>query len=601
MDQQAWKRPSRTRAAWFWLRSRYFIAKRSVLHITDRSFQRWPASQEMVSAPVLATVKTGLWDDERAEEFILLAGKVHNLRVASRSLHAVVVPANACLSFWRQVGCPSRSRGYVVGRELREGCVIPTIAGGLCQLSNALAAAAVQAGFELVERHAHSASTEREGVIDATVFWNYVDLRLRAPVPWRLEVVLTDSELVLTIRARSNKAASSLAQAQLWSGSRAEGIGTGRPQYPLRNCLSCEEVACFRHQPELRNVAGSTAWLLDGVTPEFLSYLAVREPPKNRFQPLPLRQLCARILGRPVTDGWSSIVGRVDYIALASLRRAWRLRCTDRVQGQRQAALIDGARWLATAYVKKLRPEHTHLIVDQALLPHLYQLGALAGRSYEVLTPALPMQEIHRRLDRATQSKFAATSTLTDFRAEQVLLQAEVEAMRHAKAVVTAHAEVADYWMHGGAAVVRLPWMFPPVTRYRAGRNGTPVIVFPASALARKGAYELAAALQGIPCRLLVLGSRSDDVTMWDGIDAAHVDWWAGAWMPHADLLVLPAYIEHSPRALLQALSLGIPVIATPACGLHGMEGVRLVPSGEVSALRHAIVTGLGSMAARLP
>jgi hypothetical protein len=37
----------------------------------------------------------------------------------------------------------------------------------------------------------------------------------------------------------------------------------------------------------------------------------------------------------------------------------------------RQGSLIDGQRWLALAFAARLKPEHTQLVVDQALLPHL--------------------------------------------------------------------------------------------------------------------------------------------------------------------------------------------------------------------------------------
>ena len=93
------------------------------------------------------------------------------------------MPAHAVFSFWKQVGRTNRLKGYVAGRELREGCLIPSIGGGLCQLSNALYDAALQAGFEIVERHAHSQvipGSLAEAGANATVFWNYVDLRFRS-------------------------------------------------------------------------------------------------------------------------------------------------------------------------------------------------------------------------------------------------------------------------------------------------------------------------------------------------------------------------------------------------------------------------------------
>ena len=63
--------------------------------------------------------------------------------------------------------------GFVAGRELREGCMVSSIGGGLCQLSNALYAAALEAGCEIVERHAHSKvvpGSLAERGLDATVF-----------------------------------------------------------------------------------------------------------------------------------------------------------------------------------------------------------------------------------------------------------------------------------------------------------------------------------------------------------------------------------------------------------------------------------------------
>ena len=67
----------------------------------------------------------------------------------------------------------------MAGRELREGCIIPVVGGGLCQFECALTYAALSAGFEIIERHAHTQviPLTREVARDATVFWNYVDLR----------------------------------------------------------------------------------------------------------------------------------------------------------------------------------------------------------------------------------------------------------------------------------------------------------------------------------------------------------------------------------------------------------------------------------------
>ena len=46
-------------------------------------------------------------------------------------------------------------------------------------------------------------------------------------------------------------------------------------------------------------------------------------------------------------------------------------------------------------------------------------------------------------------------------------------------------------------------------------------------------------------------------------------------------------------RALLAALAHGLPVIATPACGLAPHPRLTEVPAGDVAALRQALAAAL--------
>jgi vancomycin resistance protein YoaR len=129
---------------------------------------------------------------------------VENLRHAARAFHGVEIPAGRVFSFWRQLGRTTKGKGFTEGRELREGCLVPAVGGGLCQLSGLLYQAALEAGLEIVERHGHSrviAGSAAEKNLDATVFWNYVDLRFRSDVAWRVEVELSASDLVVRIRS----------------------------------------------------------------------------------------------------------------------------------------------------------------------------------------------------------------------------------------------------------------------------------------------------------------------------------------------------------------------------------------------------------------
>jgi VanW like protein len=111
--------------------------RRRVLELADRSFASpHPLAARLAAAPVIVETRSPLWTIAGgAKDRALTAGKVHNLRLALGGIDGVEVPAGETFSFWKQVGRPSRARGFVDGRELREGCLIASPGGALCQLS----------------------------------------------------------------------------------------------------------------------------------------------------------------------------------------------------------------------------------------------------------------------------------------------------------------------------------------------------------------------------------------------------------------------------------------------------------------------------------
>jgi glycosyltransferase involved in cell wall biosynthesis len=129
-----------------------------------------------------------------------------------------------------------------------------------------------------------------------------------------------------------------------------------------------------------------------------------------------------------------------------------------------------------------------------------------------------------------------------------------------------------------------------PDARSRASKgavNEKPVIVFPASTVGRKGCYELRDAIRDLSVKLILLGPMIEGSNFWDGFD---IERGPTDWLERADVVVLPAFVEHRPRRLLLAARAGIPVIATDACGVAGIENVITVEHGDVASLRKAIV-----------
>jgi hypothetical protein len=244
--------------------------KRGAENLFNADLRPCAPAENLTGRPVIAESKTPLWTESAPGEQFLLAGKVHNLRLAVKRLNGLEIPADQTFSFWKQMGRANSLKGYVVGRELREGCIVPNVGGGLCQISNALYDAALQANFEIVERHAHTqviAGSLAEKGRDATVFWNYVDLRFRASKPFRIEAKLGKDHLRIVFRGEKQ------ASKTLFQIAKRATLGSESASEP-GNCATCGVESCFRSlKADAGFDFGRTAFLLDEFAPEFDEYI----------------------------------------------------------------------------------------------------------------------------------------------------------------------------------------------------------------------------------------------------------------------------------------------------------------------------------------
>lgn len=581
-----------------------FRAKTAVLRtlrrVRDRGHPgavRHPRGTALAEAPVLAESRTPLWTGAGEGERALVLGKVHNLRRALRGVDGVEVPAGGVFGFWAHVGRATRRRGFVRGRELRQGCVIPSVGGGLCQLSNALYDAALRAGFEVVERHAHSMTVPGSAAAagrDATVFWNYVDLRFRSPAPFRIEARMDSGTLVVRLRGPRHASA----EAGPGDGGRRIALPALRvvspalsaSALPVHDCASCGMESCFRHEPPAPTRAvGRAAFLVDELWPEHDAYVRAAARPGDVLA-LPLDG--AR-WGRP-QYAWSTAgFARVRQSAWTALLRAGASRRLAAQGAARQRSLLLWAARMARAHAAALAWDVEHAVVSQALLPHLWRDGHLGGRTFDVLMTSLPLAALHERLDHAARLH-PRSPTLADFRADPALVAAEAEALAAARRVVTPHAEVAS--LFAGRAL-RMDWEIPPAPGPRPGMTGggRPRVVLPASTLGRKGAYELREAARGLGVEVAARGAVLEGADFWSGIPLAPPA--PGDWLEGATTVALPAFVEHRPRRLLEAVARGVPVVASSACGVDGLPGVTVVPPGDARALRHALEEVLAARA----
>lgn len=531
---------------------------------------------------LLAESVTPLWSDPRQSEAAFQFGKVENLRQAVQRFDGLVIPAGEVFSFWKQLGHPGRRRGFVAGRMLKEGCMVASTGGGLCQISNALFEVALKAGCPILERHAHSRAVPGSAAQfgrDATVAWNYVDLRFRAPQALQLRATMTATALTLQLFGHAPRA-SILTPV----------LGLDRlPLAPANDCGSCGQTHCHRHEAPSRQAAlprgaqggiGRTAFLLDEAWPEFRAYVEQRRAPGDR-------------LGIPVDGnrwnkpryGWSTEgFDRPVTATLISLFHAFRAR-RESGNGRRVAAQLRRCEAVARRLGRILTPDVTEVCVAQSLLPFLWQQGLLGGRRVTVLMTRMPMEKLQARLDRAAEVH-PERATLADFRAPAALVAAEQAALAAADRIVTPHALVASQFP--GKAEL-LDWQMPGALRMPRNPKRRS-IVFPGPSIARKGAYEVRALALKLDLEVVLLGGDLEGEGFWSGLPVRHAARSDPNWLREAGLVVQPSLVEEQPRSLLAALAAGVPVIATPACGILPKLGITLIPENDPEALVEAIL-----------
>jgi hypothetical protein len=519
---------------------------------------------------VLAESVSKLQSEADPRERLLVLGKIHNLRLACRRIHQRRLVPDQTFSFWQQIGPPWRLRGFARGREVREGCVIPTFGGGLCQLSGSLLEIAMALGLDVVERHSHTAlpvDVPRNPRRDATLFWNYVDLRFRSRIPILFECFLTDDALV--VRARGQRPQSASVQIRVPDPRAAAFL----PHIQVQSCLTCSQSDCSRHVSESLREA-KTAFLVDEYQPEFARL--VRDHIKQGDQLL--------FAFTPQASWDNSVNGaklRVKSPPCFRIRRSLMLRWAVYRGITVAKTHFELAGMLARFYERRIGHDIEHLCVAQALLPHLWQSGVLGGRSFDVLMQRLPVYSLEQQLNAAAQL-YPQSKTLAEFRAPRWFAETEHEALAAARTVYTPHSHIAALFKN---RAVCLAWE----TQARQS-NGhgllRDLIVFIGPTLARKGAYAVRELVQKTGHPLSVLGPELEEPGFWRGLPVARLNPSKVPW-ERIHTVVQPALFEYWPRQLLKAHGAGANLITTPLCGLEESHdaGIYHVPFGDVGVL----------------
>jgi hypothetical protein len=548
----------------FRLKVNYFILKRFLINF-KKPVIKFHKTFALKDEQVISESKSDLWNENDNEEnWILTAGKIQNLRIAAQKLNGIEVSGKEIFSFWKHIGNPNIGKDYVVGREIREGCILPTKAGGLCQLSNALYDAALKANFEIIERHKHTRVVQgslAEKDRDATVKWNYVDLRFRSNNDFRIEVELNSDQLIVRFKSKNSESYQKIDDE------------TFTTFHKINDCFSCGNTSCFNHVERVNKTKNKnlTTFIVDDCWPEYDDYLQ-NKISDNDVIILPLK---SNFLVKTKRYDWSSS-NRIKNIIMwkSGLERALKIRFDSKNKNPFEFSL-DLDEKLVKSMISKIPIESTHLVVSSNFLPFLEKYGALGGRTFDVLMSRLPFENLHQKLDLAF-SKHSISKTLKDFRASNELIDFENKSLNKAQKIISPHFEVQKLFSKKAEII---PWVLPEITTNQSkGKK----ILYLGSSVGRKGAYEVKKLVTELNLNICFMGKILENENFWMDVAIEHFN---GNWN-EIGLILYPAYVENQPRQLLKAISRNIPVLISDACGISPTENIIVCETGNYDDLK---------------
>jgi vancomycin resistance protein VanW len=129
--------------------------------------------------------------------------KVRNLELAIEKINGIIVNPGETFSFWKIVGRPTKTKGYLEGLVLENGKISKGIGGGICQLGNLIYWMLLHTSLEVTERWRHSydvfPDTDRKIPFGsgATLSYNYIDLQFTniTQKPFQLHIWLDNTFL----------------------------------------------------------------------------------------------------------------------------------------------------------------------------------------------------------------------------------------------------------------------------------------------------------------------------------------------------------------------------------------------------------------------
>jgi vancomycin resistance protein YoaR len=126
--------------------------------------------------------------------------RAHNISIAASSMAELVIWPGETFSFNMTVGPRTPDRGYRKAPVIVGGRLEDDYGGGVCQVSTTAYVAMLQAGFSITERYCHGLPVDYVPLgLDATVAWDYLDLKMTNPGPFPCILRARTSHGALTV------------------------------------------------------------------------------------------------------------------------------------------------------------------------------------------------------------------------------------------------------------------------------------------------------------------------------------------------------------------------------------------------------------------
>lgn len=162
----------------------YFIFKRRLFHaFSTKPFAKGRQVQSKLPHELIVH-KSFLLRPLKDVEMYLQHNKTTNLAIAISHLNGILIKPGETFSFWKLVGRPTGSKGYLEGLTLENGKPGKGIGGGLCQLGNLIYWMALHTPLIVTERwrHSYDVFPDLNRTLPfgsgATLSYNYIDLQL---------------------------------------------------------------------------------------------------------------------------------------------------------------------------------------------------------------------------------------------------------------------------------------------------------------------------------------------------------------------------------------------------------------------------------------